>query len=69
MDKLKAGDYSGPTMDESRYLRLRDEPVVGNPRQSEEYQKKCLEAVGVGETLDRERYKHLSDDDSTSSDG
>ena len=63
MAKLKAGDYEGPTLDRSRYLALRNTEVKGNPRQTNEYRQKCLEAVGVGEKPDWERYKHLKEED------
>ena len=63
MKKLAAGDYSGPKLDESRYLSLRNEQVKGNPRQTAEYRKLCLEAVGVRKKYDEERYAHLKADD------
>eukprot|EP00973_Karenia_brevis_P017592 2413758-Karenia_brevis.AAC.1 len=44
MEKLRQGDYSGPTLDRSRYLALRDKAVEGNPRQTEAYRQQCLEA-------------------------
>ena len=59
MKKLHEGDYSGPTLDRSRYLNLRGESVKGNPRQTDEYQKMCQAAVGVGEEYDQKRYSHL----------
>ena len=34
MKKLREGDYSGPTLDSSRYLSLRNAQVEGNPRQT-----------------------------------
>eukprot|EP00973_Karenia_brevis_P017107 2348348-Karenia_brevis.AAC.1 len=37
MEKLRQGDYSGPTLDRSRYLAMRDKAVEGNPRQTEAY--------------------------------
>ena len=58
MKKLKGGDYSGPTLDKTRYLNLRDTPIVGNPRQTEEYRKMCREAVGMGDIPDPARYSH-----------
>eukprot|EP00973_Karenia_brevis_P081515 11300327-Karenia_brevis.AAC.1 len=63
MDKLRQGDYSGPTLDRSRYLAMRDKAVEGNPRQTEAYRQQCLEAVGVGEKPDMERYSHLGPED------
>ena len=63
MRKLSAGDYDGPPLDRSRYLLMRNEPVRGNPRQTEEYRKACREAVGVGEKPDTERYPHLKEPD------
>ena len=63
MGKLEAGDYSGPELDRSRYLSLRDSEVKGNPRQTEEYRKMCREAVGVGDVPDKERYAHLGEHD------
>ena len=59
MNRLRSGDYSGPVLDESRYLSLRNQQVVGNPRQTEEYRKRCCDAVGVGDVPD-ERYDHLT---------
>ena len=53
MRKLREGDYSGPTLDSSRYLSLRNAQVEGNPRQTEAYRALCREAVGVGEKPDR----------------
>ena len=47
MAKLEKGDYSGPTLDRSRYLSMRNSTVDGNPRRSEEYRQMCIEAVGV----------------------
>eukprot|EP00973_Karenia_brevis_P025199 3475826-Karenia_brevis.AAC.1 len=63
MEKLRQGDYSGPTLDRSRYLALRNTAVEGNPRQTEAYRQQCREAVGVGEKPDMERYAHLGPDD------
>ena len=61
MQKLANKDYSGPVLDRSRYLELRGAPVVGNPRQTDEYRDKSVEAVGVGSKPDMEkRYKHLT---------
>ena len=40
MAKLRNGDYSGPTLDVSRYLAMRNQEIKGNPRQTEEYRKK-----------------------------
>eukprot|EP00973_Karenia_brevis_P077230 10728157-Karenia_brevis.AAC.1 len=54
MEKLRQGDYSGPTLDRSRYLAMRDKAVEGNPRQTEAYRQQCMEAVGVGEKPDME---------------
>ncbi len=63
MRKLKSGDYSGPVLDRSRYLTLRNQTVQGNPRQTEEYRKLCREAVGVGDQPDMQRYAHLEEPD------
>eukprot|EP00973_Karenia_brevis_P061763 8589373-Karenia_brevis.AAC.1 len=63
MEKLRQGDYSGPTLDRSRYLAMRDKAVEGNPRQNQAYRQQCLEAVGVGEKPDMERYSHLGSED------
>ena len=63
MKKLVEGDFSGPTLDRSRYLTLRGQALAGNPRQTEEYRKLCREAVGVGDKPDLERYAHLEPDD------
>jgi hypothetical protein len=62
MQKLKEGDLSGPPFPVDQYLRLRDTPVEGNPRQTEEYRQACLEAVGLGSEPDEERYGHLRED-------
>ena len=61
--KLTAGDYSGPILDRSRYLALRAVQVQGNPRQTEEYRESCADAVGVGDKVDWERYKHFKQED------
>ena len=63
MRKLREGDYSGLTLDSSRYLSLRNAQMEGNPRQTEAYKARCREAAGVGEKPDRERYAHLADAD------
>ena len=63
MTQLASGNCEGPELDASRYLIMRDQPIIGNPRQTEEYRKMCREAVGVGDTPDRERYAHLKDED------
>ena len=63
MEKLRMGNYEGPTLDATRYLPLRNEKVKGNPRLTEEYRRLCCEAVGVGEVPDRERYSHLKEAD------
>ena len=63
MKKLASGDYSGPTLDRSRYLTTRNNSISGNPRQTEEYRRLCREAVGVGDKPDMERYSHLGKDD------
>ena len=63
MEKLASGDYSGPTLDSSRYLQMRNKEVVGNPRQTDEYREKCKEAVGIGEKPDQSRYPHLREVD------
>eukprot|EP00973_Karenia_brevis_P052217 7255683-Karenia_brevis.AAC.1 len=63
MEKLRQGDYSGPTLERSRCLALRDKAVEGNPRQTEAYRQQCPEAVGVGEQPDMEGYSHVSPDD------
>ena len=63
MKKLEAKDYSGPTLDSSRYLVMRDSTIEGNPRQTEQYRKMCRDAVGLGEKPDKERYRHLEDAD------
>ena len=54
MDKLRRGDYSGPALDTSRYLVMRNARIEGNPRQTDEYQEKCCQAVGVGAEPDKE---------------
>ena len=63
LTKLESGDYSGPELDRSRYLTLRNTEVEGNPRQTEDYRRMCCEAVGVGDTPDMERYAHLGASD------
>ena len=63
MSKLDRGDYSGPTLDRSRYLCMRNATIEGNPRQTEAYRQMCREAVGVGATPDPERYSHLAESD------
>ena len=63
MEKLRRQDYSGPTLDRSRYLALRHNAVEGNPRQTDEYRKMCCDAVGVGAKPDKERYAHLQEAD------
>ena len=35
MERLRSGDYGGPELDVTRYLSLRNKPVIGNPRQTE----------------------------------
>ena len=55
MRKLSSGDYSGPVIDVSRYLSLRNQKIHGNPRQTEEYRDQCAEAVGVGKVPDPKR--------------
>ena len=63
MQKLREGDYSGPTLDVSRYLTLRNQEVKGNPRQTAEYRRLSREAVGGGEKPDMEKYAHLGPKD------
>ena len=63
MTKLAKADYSGPTLDAGRYLAMRNTQVKGNPRHTSEYRKMCLEAVGLGTVLDKERYAHLKPPD------
>ena len=63
MKKLTEGDYSGSTLDKSRYLIMRNYTIEGNPRQTEEYRRRCREAVGVGTEPDLERYAHLDKGD------
>ena len=60
MDNLRMGDYSGPVLDASRYLSMRNRPIEGNRRQTEEYRQKCCDAVGIGAEPDKDRYKHLT---------
>ena len=38
---------------------LRNQKIHGNPRQTEEYRDRCVEAVGVGRVPDPERYAHI----------
>ena len=63
MQRLAAGDYSGPTLDRSRYLVMRKVVIEGNPRQTEEYHRLCREAIGVGEEPNMERCSHLKEAD------
>ncbi|MDP7559647.1 MAG: hypothetical protein QF745_03810, partial [Planctomycetota bacterium] len=63
MTKLKNGDYSGPVLDSTRYLTLRNQTIEENVRQTEGYRTLCTEAVGVGEIPDMERYAHLKPED------
>ena len=63
MAKLEKGDYSGPTLDRSRYLCMRNSTIERNPRQTEAYRQMCREAVGVGDIPDQERYSHLDESD------
>ena len=63
MEKLAKKDYAGPVLDRSRYLAMRNLTIKGNPRQTEEYRKMCMEAVGVGDKPDDNRYPHLSGQD------
>ena len=59
LEKLKAGDLSGLEVHPEQYLRLRDEPLQGNPRSEPEYKERCVEAVGLGKVPD-ERYTHIT---------
>ena len=59
MKKLEDKDYGGPSLDRSRYMALRDIPIQGNPRQTEEYRRLCKEAVGDGDEPDKGRYAYL----------
>ena len=61
LQRLEAGDESGPAFPEDRYLSLRGIKIEGNPRQTEEYRQKCVNAVGLGETVDMDRYGHLKE--------
>ena len=52
MKKLATKDMSGPDFPVAQYLQLRDQRVDGNPRQTQEYREKCLQAVGLGAEVD-----------------
>ena len=47
MDKLSAGDLSGPTFPVSQYLELRGRKIEGNPRQTTEYSDRCWPGVSA----------------------
>ena len=69
MKKLKKGDYSGPTLDRSRYLVLRNTAIAGNPRQTEEYRDKCCcqepssGRVAAGASLQDVRHRRIKGED------
>ncbi len=44
MKKLQDADYSGPTLDRSRYLSMRNTAIEGNPRHTKDYRTQCCEA-------------------------
>ena len=55
LKKLHAGDLDGPVLREAQYIRLRTSPVVGNPRHTEEYKDRCVDAVGLGDKIAQEK--------------
>ena len=63
MQKLRDGDLSGPILPPDRYLQLRgEEPVQGNPRMTDEYRQRCVDAVGLtAGAEDPKRYDHFSE--------
>lgn len=61
MRKLRAGDLSGVTPPLSQFLELRDqEPLMSNPRDTEEDKAACVATAGLNEDYDKERYPHLT---------
>ena len=63
MDKLRSGDFSGVETPLSAFVNLRNETITENPRTSVKYKQECLEAIGLGEVPDLERYGHLKPQD------
>ena len=59
--KLEAGDLSGLDVHRQQYLTLRDEVIVGNPREAAAYKECCVEAVGLGKAPD-DRYLRIEKD-------
>ena len=60
MARLAAGDLGGLDLDKAQYMELRGSTIEGNPRATEEYKQKCVEAVGLGAVPDPARYSHIS---------
>ena len=60
MKKIEKGDLTGLDVDPSCYMELRNEKVQGNPRATEEYKSKCLDAVGLTPKVDEKRYPHIT---------
>ena len=61
--RLRNGDFSPPVLLERCYVPLRGEEAIGNPRQTDEYAEKCVEAVGLGSQPDLGRYQEFGPDD------
>ena len=60
MARLAAGDLGGLDLDKAQNMELRGSTIEGNPRATEEYKQKCVEAVGPGAVPDPARYSHTS---------
>ena len=59
VERLERKDLSGVDVRVEQYLDLRDQKVQGNPRATQEYKDRCVEAVGLGAKPD-ERYAHFT---------
>jgi hypothetical protein len=59
MDRLKAKDLTGIEVSVEQFIDLAGETVIQNPRGTQEYKDKCLEEVGLGKVVDKERYGHI----------
>ena len=62
MEKLERGDLSGLEVPMENYIELRGEELASNPRATEDYRRRCLETVGLGQETS-EAYAHLSPPD------
>ena len=53
MDRIAKKDLTGPEIPLEQFLELRNEGLVENPRSAQKYREDCVEAVGLGQKVDK----------------